>query len=268
MRVPTFTSAAAATAATGRAFSFTVTTVGSPTSYTTNVTRSGALPAGVSFSNNGNGTATLTGIPTAASAGTYPVTFTAANTGGTTTQSFVLTVTGAPAITSAATATATDGSGFSFTVAATGAPAPALAEAGALPQGLTWVDNHNGTATLAGTPGVDQGGVYKLTITATNSGGTAAQAFTLTVDQAPAITSAATGTATHGKPYTFTFTSVGYPVASVTHTGTVPGLTYLNHGNGTGTLSGIPTTAGTYVLTITARNAIGSATQTFTLKVS
>ena len=184
------------------------------------------LAGRVSFSNNGNGTATLTGTPTAASAGTYPVTFTAANTGGTTTQSFVLTVTGAPAITSAATATATVGSGFSFTVRATGAPAPALAEAGALPQGLTWVDNGNGTATLAGTPGVDQGGVYKLTITATNSGGTATQAFTLTVNQAPAITSAATATATHGQPYTFTFTSIGYPVASVTHTGTVPGLTY------------------------------------------
>ena len=266
--VPTFTSAAAATAATGKAFSFTVATVGSPTSYTTNVTGSGALPAGVSFSNKGNGTATLTGTPTAASAGTYPVTFTAANAGGTTTQSFVLTVTGAPAITSAATATATDGSGFSFTVRTTGAPAPVLAEAGALPQGLTWVSNGNGTATLAGTPGVGQGGVYRLTVTATNSGGTASQAFTLTVNQAPAITSAATATATHGKPYTFTFTSVGYPAASVTHTGTVAGLTYTNNRNGTATLTGTPTTAGTYALAITARNSVGSATQTFTLKVS
>ena len=268
VKVPTFTSAAAATAATGKAFSFTVTTVGSPTSYTTNVTHSGALPAGVSFTNSGKGTATLTGTPTAASAGTYPVTFTAANTGGTTTQSFVLTVTGAPAITSAATATATDGSGFSFTVKTTGAPAPALAEAGSLPQGVTWTDNGDGTATLAGTPGVDQGGVYKFTITATNSGGTASQAFTLTVDQAPAITSAATATVAHGKLYAFTFTSVGYPAASVTHTGSVPGLIYLNLGNGTATLIGIPTKAGTYVLTITAKNSIGSATQTFTLTVS
>jgi hypothetical protein len=268
VRLPTFTSAGAAAATTGNAFSFTVTTAGSPTSYTTNVTHSGALPAGVSFVNNGNGTATLTGTPTAASAGTYPITFTAANTGGTITQSFVLTVTGAPAITSAATATATDGSGFSFTVNTTGAPAPALAEAGSLPQGVTWVDNGNGTATLAGTPGVDQGGVYKLTITATNSGGTAIQAFTLTVNQAPTITSAGTATATHGKLYAFTFTSIGYPVASVTRTGTVPGLVYLRLGNGTGILAGIPTTVGTYVLTITAQNAIGSATQTFTLNVS
>ena len=196
--VPTFTSAAAATATSGTAFSFTVTTVGSPTTYTTNVTHSGTLPAGVSFDNLGNGTATLTGTPTAASGGTYPITFTAKNTGGTTTQSFVLTVSAKPAISSAATATATDGSAFNFTVKATGAPAPTMAESGALPQGLTLTDNGNGTATLAGTPGVGQGGVYNLTFTANNTGGTATQSFTLTVDQAPAITSASSATAVHG----------------------------------------------------------------------
>jgi hypothetical protein len=267
--VPTFTNAVAATATSGTAFTFTVTTVGSPTTtYTTNVTHSGTLPAGVSFSNNGNGTATLTGTPTAASGGTYPITLTATNTGGTTTQSFVLTVTGPPAITTATTATATDGSGFTFVVKTTGAPAPALTEAGALPQGLSWADNGNGTATLSGTPGVGQGGVYKLTFSASNSGGTATQSFSLTVDQAPVITSASTDTATHGKAFTFTFTSTGYPLASVTHTGTVRGLTYTNKGNGTATLAGTPTTAGTYTLTITAKNSVGTATQTFTLTVS
>ena len=265
--VPTFTSAATATAATGKAFTFTVTTAAAKT-YTTSVTHSGTLPAGVSFSNNGNGTATLSGTPTAASAGSYPITFTATNTKGTTTQSFVLTVTGPPAITTAASATATVGSAFNFTVKATGAPAPTMAESGTLPQGLTWTDNGNGTATLAGTPGVGQGGVYKLTFTATNAGGTATQSFTLTVDQAPSITSAATATATHGTAFTFTFTSTGYPLASVTHTGTVRGLTYTNNGNGTATLKGTPTTAGTYSLTITAKNSVGTATQTFTLTVS
>ena len=37
---------------------------------------------------------------------------------------------------------------------------------------------------------------------------------------------------------------------------------------GTATLSGTPTTAGTYKLTITATNSVGTATQTFTLTVS
>ena len=184
--VPAFTSAATATATAGTAFSFTVTTAGSPTTtYTTNVSRSGTLPGGISFNNNGNGTATLTGTPSATSGGTYPITFKATNTAGTTTQSFVLTVSAAPRITTTASTTATVGSGFNFTVKTTGAPAPALTESGALPQGVTWTDNGNGTATLAGTPGVGQGNVYTLTITAKNSAGSVTQSFTLTVNQAP-----------------------------------------------------------------------------------
>ncbi len=181
----------------------------------------------------------------------------------------MLTVGAAPTITSAASATATVGSSFSFTVKATGAPAPTMAESGALPSGLTWTDNGNGTATLAGTPGVNVGGVYDLTFTATNTGGTATQSFTLTVRQAPAITSASSATAVHGVAMTpFKFTSTGYPVPNVTHSGTIRGLTYTNNGNGTATLSGTPRTAGTYTLTITAKNAVGTATQTFTLTVS
>jgi hypothetical protein len=266
--VPTFTSAASATATAGTAFSFTVTTVGSPTTYTTNVTRSGTLPAGLSFTNHGNGTATISGTPTAASGGTYPLTFTARNTGGTTTQSFVLTVSAGPRITTAARATATVGSSFSFTVKANGAPAPTMTETGTLPQGLTWTDNGNGTATLAGTPGVGVGGVYSLTFSASNSFGTTTQNFTLTVRQAPLITSASSATATHGQAFSFTFTATGYPLPNVTHSGTVRGLTYTNNGNGKATLSGTPRTAGTYTLTITARNAVGTATQTFTLTVN
>jgi len=266
--VPTFTSAAAATASSGTRFTFTITTAGSPTTTTTNITRSGTLPAGISFTNKGNGQATLTGTPTAASGGTYPLTFTAKNSAGTTTQSFVLTIGAKPTITTTNSAKATDGSAFNFTVKTTGAPAPTLAESGALPQGLAWVDNGDGTATLAGTPGVGQGGTYKLTITATNTGGTATQSFTLTVNAAPAITSNSSATATHGKAFSFTFTSTGSPVPNVTHSGTVKGLTYNNKGNGTATLTGTPTTAGTYTLTITAKNSVGTALQTFTLTVS
>jgi Putative Ig domain len=43
---------------------------------------------------------------------------------------------------------------------------------------------------------------------------------------------------------------------------------YKNNGNGTATLSGTPTSTGTYPLTITAKNSIGTAVQTFTLTVS
>jgi large repetitive protein len=267
-QVPAFTSAASASATAGTALDFTVTTAGSPTSYTTDVTRSGVLPAGITYTNNGNGTATFSGTPTAAAGGSYALTLTAKNAAGTTTQSFVLTVTAGPAITTGATATATVGLAFNFTVAATGAPTPAWTESGALPQGLTWADNGNGTVTLTGVPAAGQGGVYVLTLTATNVLGSASQTFTLTVDQTPAITSATSASATVGQAFTFTFTATGYPLPAFSHSGSVPGLTFASAGGGTATLSGTPKTAGTYTVVVTVKNAIGTVSEDFTLTVS
>jgi streptogramin lyase len=266
-RVPAFTSAAAAAARAGHKFGFTITTVGSPTSaHAANLGYAGRLPAGISFRNLGNGRATLAGVPV--KGGSYPLTLTAASIAGTTTQSFVLTVTAAPKITTAAGATATDGSTFSFLVGTTGAPAPKLTEKGALPQGLTWVDNGNGTAVLAGISGVAEGGRYTLRLQARNSLGSAAQTFTLTVDQAPAITSAAAAAAVRGKAFRFTFTSSGFPRAVFSLAGTVKGLRFTSNRNGTATIHGTPAKAGKYRLKITVRNAAGLATETFTLKVT
>jgi hypothetical protein len=72
-------------------------TTGSATYPTAALSESGTLPSGVTFTDNGNGTATLGG--TATVAGIYSITFTADNGVGTNaTQTFTLTVTpGAPA---------------------------------------------------------------------------------------------------------------------------------------------------------------------------
>ena len=90
-----------------------------------------------------------------------------------------------PAITSAGAATFTSGTTAGFTVAASGNPAPALGQSGALPSGVSFHDNGNGTATLAGTPAAlgtpGSSRAYPLTLTATNSAGSASQQFTLTV---------------------------------------------------------------------------------------
>ena len=265
--VPTITSAAMYGATAGTAFSFTVTT-SAPTTYTTNITHSGALPAGVSFSNNGKGTATVSGTPTTGSGGVYTITLTAKNTAGTTTQSFVLTVSAKPTITSAATSTATVGATYGFTVKTTGYPLPAFGETGALPAGVTFTDNGNGTATLAGTPNANSGGVYAITVSATNALGTTTQSFTLTVRQPPVITNANSAAAVHGTAFTFQFKATGYPLPTLTHTGTVAGLKWTDTGSGTATLSGTPRTAGTYTLPVTATNNNGTTTQTFTLTVS
>ena len=73
----------------------------------------------------------------------------------------------------------------------TGVPTSALTRDRGAAHGVTFVDNGDGTATLAGTPAAGTGGTYALTITAANGVlPDATQSFTLTVDQAPAITSA------------------------------------------------------------------------------
>ncbi|MCU1496891.1 MAG: hypothetical protein JWM47_844, partial [Acidimicrobiales bacterium] len=99
------------------------------------------------------------------------------------------TVGRAPAITSADTTTFLVGTPGSFTVTTTGSPTPSLARTGALPAGITFVDNGDGTATLAGTPAAGTGGTYRLAVTASSGlGANATQSFTLKVDEAMAGT--------------------------------------------------------------------------------
>lgn len=64
-----------------------------------------------------------------------------------------------------------------------------ISESGALPGGVTFTDNNNGMATLAGTPNAGTGGIYPITITADNGvTPNATQNFTLTVNQPPVAT--------------------------------------------------------------------------------
>jgi hypothetical protein len=68
------------------------------------------------------------------------------------------------AITSPDSKTAAVGSSFSFTVTTSGVPAPSITKTGRLPTHVTFVDGHNGTATISGTPA--KTGVYRLMLKA------------------------------------------------------------------------------------------------------
>ena len=175
-----FTSADATAFTTGVADTFTITTAGGINPPI--VITSGTLPSGVTFTDNGDGTATLAGPPEAGTAGIYPLTFQAGTT-VTETQNFTLTVQEPPAITSVDATTFLLDTPGTFVVTTTGFPTPELTQTGALPAGVTFVDNGDGTATLGGTP--ESAGVFPLTLTATNPAGTANQTFTLTVDDVP-----------------------------------------------------------------------------------
>ena len=176
---PAFTSATTATALTGVPFSFVVATTGSPSAA---ITRSGSLPTGITFTANAGGTATFVGTATTAMAGrSFPVTLTATNSAGATTQSFTITVGRLPAFTSTASTSPRVARAFTFTVRTVGSPTSTLSMTGTLPTGVRFTTATNGTATLSGRPGAGTAGTYTLVFRATNIHGMATQTFTLRV---------------------------------------------------------------------------------------
>jgi hypothetical protein len=160
-----------------------VTTTAGPAATVTEV---GALPAGLTFGPGATpGTALISGTPTVA--GLTTVTINATNgIVPNATQTLSIEVAGAPKVTSAGSGTFVAGQHGSFTVTATGYPVPSLGWSGTLPPGLTFTDNKNGTATIAGTP--TQAWLADLGILATNAVGTVTSPLTLTVSAAPAPT--------------------------------------------------------------------------------
>jgi len=86
--------------------------------------------------------------------------------------------------TSTAVLSITAGASGNFTVTTNaGTPIPALSYTGTLPNGISFIDNGNGTATFSGNPVLGTVAVYPLTISATNDGGTVNQSFTLTINK-------------------------------------------------------------------------------------
>ncbi len=272
-QAPAITSANTATFSQATAGSFTVTTTGYPAPA---ITETGALPSGMTFTDNGNGTATLSGTPTAGSSGTYALNLTAANgVSPNGTQTLTVTVGQPPTITSADHTTFAVGSAGSFAITTSGVPSATISRTGTFPAWLTLTDNGDGTGSLTGTPPAGSGGSYPFTLKAANGFTPAAsQAFTLTINQPPAITSADHTTFTVGSAGSFTVTtSPGTPAATtITETGALPaGVTFTDNGDGTATLAGTPAagTGGSYPLTITASNGVApNATQAFTLTIN
>jgi hypothetical protein len=226
---------------------------------------------GISLTDNHNGTATLSGTPTTSGISTLPII--ASNYLGVTAQNFTLTVNAAPVFTSAKTLAETTGTAFSFTVRTTGYPAPAITAVSTppLPSGVTLVDQGNGTAILSGTAPVGTSGSYSIALSATNAAGTATSTLTVSMNEAPAITSGNSVSVQRGVAMTaFVITTTGFPVPTVTATGLPTGLS-VKTVNGQKVISGTPAAGdalGTYAVTITATNTKGTATQAFTLTLT
>lgn len=112
---------------------------------------------------------------------------------------------------------------------------------------------------------------YPITLTTTNGiGSPVTQAFTLTVYQAPTLSSGATDTVDEGVSIApFTVNYAGYPAPALKATGLPKGLTMVNNDNGTATISGTPMLkdAGNYTTTIAAGSKAGTASETIAFTV-
>lgn len=238
----------------GAPFSFAITASGSPTSFTAS-----PLPSGLVVDTT---TGVISGTPTTVA--TTPVRLIATNGSGS--DSAILTVTVAPAgvapiiTNNPLTAAGTVGAPFGFTITASGSPLNFSTDG--LPAGLTL---NTLTGTITGTPNAASSSVVE--IRATNATGTGTATLTITIAATtvpPVITSPASAPGAVGTPFvTYMIAATGLPT-SYAATGLPAGLT-LNPL--TGAINGTPTTAGTYVVTLTATNSAGvsTATSTFTI---
>jgi hypothetical protein len=234
----------------------------------------------VTFTDNGNGTATIGGTPAAGTAGAYDLTIGAQNgVNPVTHQAFTLTVNSTPStpvITTTSPPDATLGASYSAPLAASGGVTPYAwtISQGSLPAGLAL---NSASGLISGTPTALGTSSFTVQVADAESPPASATAqLSILVGLPPQITSPVGASFTVGKAGTFTVTASGFPTPNLSLVDVVAppaGVTFTDNGNGTATIGGTPAagTAGVYDLTIRAQNGSSYtevAYQGFTLTVN
>jgi hypothetical protein len=248
---PQITSDLAINVMAGTAVSYQTTATNTPTSYA-----AVGLPAGLSIN-------TSTGLISGSisNAGNWSATLSATNANGTGSAILTITSTSAPVqppVVSSGSAIASGGIAFNYQIVATNTPTSFGASG--LPSGLSCnaqTGMISGTTSLLGT--------YAIGLQATNSAGTGTATLSLRVQQPlPVITSAVTSAAVVGASFTYQITATNTPTSY-----TVSGLpSWATFNTATGMVSGIPSTTGTWNLTIGAVNGVGTGTSSLAITAS
>ena len=175
---PVFVSTPPSTAKAGKTFSYFVTATDPAAPWEELAISASGLPAWLTLTDHGDGTATLAGTPPSAGSASFTISVTDGNF--TTPQAVSLTIAEASAGNIAPSITTTwlppaSASAYSATIRAFDADGNALAlSASGLPAWLGFTDNGDGTGTLAGTAPAGTVGTFNITFIA-NDGQTSAQ---------------------------------------------------------------------------------------------
>ena len=266
---PTIAAGSPPAGATGIAYpgyTFTVARGGAPP-FTWSET--GALPPGMALSSAGQ----LTGTPVAA--GTYAFTVRVADSSTpalTGTLPVSLKIDAVMVNPGQMPPAGVHGTPYDFTFTATGGNLPLswTVTAGTLPPGLTL----NSGGTLSGKPTAARSTPFAFTVTVTDSStpkpaaNSVAYAITISEPPPPTINNTPPPTATVGSPYSFPFTaSEGLaPLLWIPPNAPMGGLTVSSEG----ILSGTPSTAGIFPITLTVKDALNQSSPAtpFTVRVA
>ena len=280
---PAFTSTPIVTATQDLSYSYAITVADVDVGDTLSITAESS-PDWLQFTDNGDGTATLSGTPDNDDVGEHAVSLLVTDTGGLTdTQAFTITVANindAPAFTSSLVETATEEVAYEYVVTAEDVDVGDAVSITALtlPDWLNLTSDGGDTETLSGTPTNDDVGEHRVELRVEDlAGATDTQTFTITVanvNDAPIFTSTPIETATQDVSYSYAMTVADMDVGdtlSITTESTLIWLTLVDHGDGTAMLNGTPTNAnvGDHAITLLVTDAGGLIdTQAFTITVA
>jgi Putative Ig domain len=249
-------------------FTFAVASAGSPSPWTWALT-SGALPGGLTLGADGS----LTGTPYTAGSFTFTVTVTdSAQPPASGSQAFTVTITtpGPLLLTPGQTPPAgIHDTPYSFQFGETGGflPATFAVTQGAVPPGLTL----GADGSLTGTPTKVSSTPFAFTVTVTDSStptpatNSVAYAITISEPPPPSVNNTPPPTATVGSPYSFQFTANDglAPLVWTPPTAPMGGLAVSLDG----ILSGTPSTAGIFPITLTVKDALNQSSPATPLTV-